>query len=507
MIQGADVSLRRGVAGFAVLCMLAAGGCNGAPPVPVTRSDLAHTLIEFERSLANNPISQGGANAVNREFDRATLAFFSGSLAEVIRQLTDLRLKLDGPEVLPVDQVAGVLKVRIEPPVWIAGSQTKPTARITHMVEVPAPSASEPFVFRICDAAGAVKLERTFAVQTGPITRVDQAIAIDVDASQIPPGQYLLQIAPRGREFVLAGRWSVVAQSLESLRSQNESRLDSLVATAGIGLRDAIFNCRGRNGLLRDRPSEESLAEYLIDAHQLATSVDREIVQLKEGRNPYRRLAGDHWRRMQLGGGGVACRVYAPPLARGDTAVPLVLVLHGAGGDENMFMDAYGRGLIKTLAENHGFLVASPLTYPFLMNPALADELVNVLAGDYAIDLSRVYVLGHSLGGGAASRIARERPNLAAAVCCMASGDFSGATQTCPALIFAGGIDPISNARALERGARNAAAGGLAVEYRQLDDYGHTLLVDKVLADAINWLLASKPAARPATTQSSRKRG
>jgi len=486
--------------------MLAASGCNGAPPVPVTRSDLAHALIEFERTLASHPITPGGANAVNREFDRASLAFFSGSLAEVIRQLTDLRLRLDGPEVSPVDQVAGVLKVRIEPPVWVAGSQAKPTARVTHMVEASAPSASEPFTLRICDAAGAVKVERSFTVQTGPTTRVDQSIAIDVDASETPPGQYLLQIAPRGRDFVLAGRWTVVAKSLETIRTDHEARLDALSSTADASLRDAIFNCRGRNALLRDKPSEESLSEYLFDANDLAISLDREISELKQGRNPYRRLGGDHWRRMQLGGGGVACRVFAPPSATGDTAVPLVLALHGAGGDENMFMDAYGRGLIKTLAEKHGFLVASPLTYPFLMNPALADALVNVLAGDYAIDRSRVYVLGHSLGGGAASRIARERSNLAAAVCCMASGDFSGAKQTCPVLIFGGGIDPISNARALERGARDAGAAGLPVEYRQLDDFGHTLLVDKALPDAVTWLLGPKPAAKSATTRSSRLR-
>lgn len=39
---------------------------------------------------------------------------------------------------------------------------------------------------------------------------------------------------------------------------------------------------------------------------------------------------------------------------------PLLVVLHGAGGDENMFPEAYGAGIIKRIAEKHGLLVASP---------------------------------------------------------------------------------------------------------------------------------------------------
>src|SRR6185369_4626193 len=108
-----------------------------------------------------------------------------------------------------------------------------------------------------------------------------------------------------------------------------------------------------------------------------------------------------------------------------------------------------------------------------------------------------VYVVGHSLGSGAASRIARERRGLAAAVCCIAGGNFNGARESTPVLIFGGGIDPIVNAGDLRRGADAAKKAGAPVEYRQVDDYGHTLLVDRVLVEGVQWLLERRldPAA------------
>lgn len=488
-----------------LICALGVTGCIGQPPVPVTRSDLALALIEFETTVANHPITPGGAEAVNRDFDRATLAFFSGSFGEVIRQLNDLRRRLIEPQSQPADLIAGSLKVRIDPPVWIVGSSAKPVARITHMFELAASKATLPFVLRLRSSAGAVVFERGFSVEAGPTTRVDQSISLD--ASEIPAGLYYMEIAPRGGTGVVTGRWLAAARSLDANRRENDARLEKLekALSASGELADAVVNARGRNGLLSDRPSEDALAEWLTDLPALSKQLQNELAALEAGRNPYRRLTGDHWRSLKLGGGQVPCRVFAPAMAAGDEPRPLMIALHGAGGDENMFMDAYGRGLIKSLAEKNGFIVASPLTYPFLLNPALANELADVVGRDYAIDRSRVYVVGHSLGGGAASRIARERMGLAAAVCCIAGGDFNGATKSTPALIFGGELDPIGDPRDLKRGASAASAAGLSVEYRQVEDYGHTLMVDKVLPDAVQWLLNQRlesPSTRPRSHRS-----
>lgn len=479
----------------AIACLallFCSSGCIGQPPVPVTRSDLAQALIEFEKALAANPITPGGERAVNREFDRASLAFFSGSFAEVIRQLGDLRLRLSGPTPAPGDVIAGSLKARVEPPVWVLGSDAKPAARITNMFEPAVPTAAMPFVLRIRDSKGEVRLERTFTVSAGPMTRVDQSIEVESSKGDWEPGVYALTAGPRDGTELQIGRWTIAPKSLASTRIEKDTRLEAIEKELPQGLESALANCRGRNGLLSDRPSEDTLAEYLADLPALAAAVDREINALKEGNNPYRRQSGDHWRMLRLAGTNVPCRVFAPAAAVGDSARPLVIALHGAGGDENMFMDAYGRGLIKTLAEKHGFLVASPSTFPFLFNPSLADALVNALARDYEVDRARVYVIGHSLGAGAASRIARERRGLAAAVCCMAGGDFNAAGTSTPALIFGGGLDPIGNANSLRRSAESARKAGVPVEYRQLDDYGHTLLVDRVLPDAVQWLLERK---------------
>ncbi len=55
-------------------------------------------------------------------------------------------------------------------------------------------------------------------------------------------------------------------------------------------------------------------------------------------------------------------RLYVPTTWDGQSKLPLIVMLHGAGADENRYMDMNNRQMLR-LAEQHGYVVVSPLGY------------------------------------------------------------------------------------------------------------------------------------------------
>jgi predicted peptidase len=127
-------------------------------------------------------------------------------------------------------------------------------------------------------------------------------------------------------------------------------------------------------------------------------------------------------------------RLYVPTSWDGKSQLPLVVILHGAGSDENWYVDANDKQLVH-LAEQHGYILVSPLGYtrmgaygtPLRLpavfgNPEIAakqraavsaeqertmelseKDVINVLEivlNEYPVDRSSMFLTGHSMGSG-----------------------------------------------------------------------------------------------------------
>jgi predicted esterase len=240
------------------------------------------------------------------------------------------------------------------------------------------------------------------------------------------------------------------------------------------GLVKLLAALRQRETLETDYPAARLLAEAEAAAAVAA------------GRRYYGSpRVGQFWLTLPLEKGAVPLRLLAPEAARHGRPLPLVIALHGAGGSENMFFDAYGRGAIVRLCEERGWLLAAPRGGLLTVTPPLP-ELIDAVGRLYLIDTQRVFIVGHSLGAMRAVSVARRTPRAFAAVAALAGGlpvEPAPGLQDLPFFIGTGADDPIL------RGSGRALADSLdwagvkTVVTRTYDDAEHLTVVEAALPD------------------------
>jgi len=459
--------------------------------VEITRADLAAAYLRLEQAyFANQPGGELRAN-VNRTFDAATLAFFTGRNGDAVRMIDGTTETLLAMPTAPADVALTSLKITVEPPVWRVGQVESATVRLQSLYE---PKLAQPVeasaTLRLISPEGKTVSEQAVPLTLGPGHAIDTQIKLTSDGRPLAAGVYRVVLGSESRPRAAARVCVVSGETLEVQRAANAGRLDGIKATPDLA--DALATARARNGLLSDRPSETNSAQFLADLDALARDVRQEIDALAAGKNPYTRRPGDLWRVFPTKGGTVPLRVFAPPQATGDNPAPLLIVLHGMGGDENMFFEGYGLGMIRQIAADQGLLVAAPLTYRFGSNPENFDALVDQLSRDYAVDRQRIYVLGHSLGAGATAGLARSRAEQIAAACCVAGGSFPSSPNWAPTLAVIAELDAVVPGKPLEAAVQKGASAGAPLEARVMAGYGHTLVVGATLADCVDWLLGHR---------------
>jgi predicted peptidase len=201
-------------------------------------------------------------------------------------------------------------------------------------------------------------------------------------------------------------------------------------------------------------------------------------------------------------------RLYVPSTWDGERSLPILLFLHGAGANESTYVDMTD-GLLRKLAEQHGYIVVSPLGFTPLgafgnplrlpavfgesaaaaaqraaVTPQRRRELVlselevitvlEIVTEEYGADRSRTFLAGHSMGSGGAWHLAARYPERWRAVAPM-SGPFIDKTsypfdriRRLPIFVTEGtGAAPsLAGSRAL---AEFMDAGGFDFDYLEVD--------------------------------------
>lgn len=447
----------------------------------VTRRDLARALQRLEQALHAAPRPASAWRDVHTRFDRVTGLFFSGRAEQAVLLLASMtRQLLDEPS----DQAAARDRLRARATPHWAPTGRAATLSITLERLDADPLTTPPDLRVVFVPAADPHAQRP--VWESPAHAQPQA-RLDTPPD-LPAGTLLVMARVGQTQWTTLERVPVLTDSPERLADAFQARLDAASDTLPPAAEPLAQIIRSRFTLLRDQPSESDSSRFLADLPSLAGQIDAELTALAAGSPPFRPDGVDRWMLLPLPDGPVPARVRFP--APTHAKPPGVLVaLHGAGGDENLFPDAYGAGVARDLAQEHNLVLLSPRTEALLARPQRLIDALELLTSLHPIDPDRVYVVGHSMGGGAAAILARALPDALAAVVAIAGVPQRLAPGPIPPLLaIAAERDGLISPAGISRMVAAATQAGLPVASVVAPAAGHTTVVNVSLPAAIAWL-------------------
>lgn len=286
---------------------------------------------------------------------------------------------------------------------------------------------------------------------------------LDVDGARLRQVEQGLSIVPDAAARLERLRGRLDEGAPRSLERETAERLVGLVGELAAG---KTLEC--------DHPAAWMLteAEHLLDRGE-ERLLDAERSGLFRLRVPLER-------------GHLDARLAVPPL-EGEEPRPLVVLMHGAGGSDNLFFEGYGQGLAVRLALERGWVAVAPRA-PLFGQVDVAG-LVDALADRYRIDRSAVLLVGHSMGAAQALAAARAEPELYRGLAAIGGGRPSssdGALAGVPVLVATGTEDfARPGAEALVGSLEQA---GVAVTYDLRPEIEHLMIVQECLPEVFGFL-------------------
>jgi predicted peptidase len=237
----------------------------------------------------------------------------------------------------------------------------------------------------------------------------------------------------------------------------------------------------------------KTAGEIELNPNRELDRIEAELSALRAGKNPFADERGELERAYQAPDGRlVPYRVYVPTSYDGSSSRPLVVMLHGALGDERYYFSGlFDPELIKGEAERRGIVLAGVNGRGRFGNYTGASQqdvfdVTDVVTRSYKIDPARTYLFGHSMGGFGAWLVASARPDVFAALAALSGGPpVQGDALTAllaklkgvPAMIVHGaqdGIIPIQLSRNMAEAAKKA---GVKVNHLEVPDGDHLSVV------------------------------
>ena len=229
-------------------------------------------------------------------------------------------------------------------------------------------------------------------------------------------------------------------------------------------------------------------AHELDQAEGLADMLLRRI-------DPLRILTGDMRLAYSASDDGelVPFRIYIPEDRDLSKTYPLVIALHGAGGDENSFMDRYD-GLFKANARERGYYVVAVNGRGGAYRGRSEQDTLDVLdivQHVFPVEKDRTYLTGHSMGGGGTIRIGFDHPERFAALAAIAgfgNADQLAKAKDMPLLLTQGDQDqlvPVTSARAFYQRAREL--GMPEVKYVEMAGVDHYVVGPRSMELVFDW--------------------
>ena len=334
-----------------------------------------------------------------------------------------------------------------------------------------------------------------------------QPLLIEASLPQVDDGDYQLMLTLKPGEGEPITKTSVIRVARGLTAQQQSIKARAVKITADLQLRK-------QDDLLRAMAAVDYHAGMLdlVNAGQLG--IERQdfkkeltyaaslLDQIAKGENPLRTMRDDfRWAyRSTVDQELQPYRVYVPSKYDPTKPTPLVVALHGMGGDENSYFAFYDNGIVKREAEAHGFLVVCPKgrgSASMYTGDAERDvlDVIAAMKRDYKIDEDRVYLTGHSMGGYGTWALATRYPAMFAAIAPISGGGNPAALKAIthvPEIVIHGDKDPtvpVERSRVMVRAAKEL---GIEIKYVEVPGGNHTDVAAPATKEIFDWFAAHK---------------
>ena len=211
--------------------------------------------------------------------------------------------------------------------------------------------------------------------------------------------------------------------------------------------------------------------------------------------------------------------LYVPRSFEAKKKTPLVVALHGLLSTPDQIIRYPG---LTRLAEKHGFIVVAPWGYnnrgwygslgqksrdmqPDNLGELSEKDVMNVLAivrKDFPIDDQRIYLLGHSMGGGGAFHLAIKYPEMWAAVATIAPAVYASRDRLekikhLPVIIVQGAKDGLVPVKQTRRWVEKMKQLKMKYVYIEVADGGHIFVAFSNLPKIFDFLAQQSKKETP----------
>ncbi|MDW8106800.1 MAG: alpha/beta fold hydrolase [Armatimonadota bacterium] len=451
-----------------------------------TRADLAVRLLEVEACWEAHRSSPEARLRATRPLTEGLTAFFSGRYDALARNfaLACFALQSDAPPT-PEQLYAGALGVRLPRLVAQEALQRGEAAlqmRLFLFYAAEAPSTPLQLRWRVLPVGAAQPLREGTLERPEPNTTA----TLLTDA---PEGDYEVVFELwQGKQRLRQWRqpFSVVAQ----LNTRLEALASALEAHS--------------NADLTERATVQNALEVLRNAHKgeppetaypllrLLQFAERIAAGWEEARPAWKPAPGDYWMATLYRERKVVFRLFIPPQFQPDRPVPVVLALHGAGGNEHLFFEGYGLGIVLKEAARRGWAVIAPRADASLAHIGGALEAAQKLL---PVDPKRIYLMGHSMGGAHSfAAIAQFPDKFRAAVIFAGAGQPNQVPTDLPILMTVGEQELPMLKTNIENAHRRLQGLNLkTLEFKRYDACDHIMIVREAMLDAFEFLDRAPP--------------
>ena len=426
----------------------------------------------------------------------------AGRYGEAMKNLMHGMAVVRGTQWTPMIALGAALTMKLDRVVLEPSSAVKLTLAQLFPLDQPVEGKLSGTISLLPIAGGdPMKVLRPLDAVAGDFTA---PVTLDVALPDVADGNYrvAVSLAEASGKPIAKNAAVRIEKGLTKRVAADKAAMRALASKENDALRAAMPSIEYRIDLV-DLANAHEVGVERVDFDAELKDAEAMLVAEKEGRDPFAARRGDFRKayRSTVDNSLQPYRIFVPASYDGSKSYPLVVALHGMGGDENSYFDsrAYGGAFAKE-AERRGYIAVCPKgRNPASMyaGPAETDvlDVIAEVRRAYRIDPGRIYLTGHSMGGFGTWSVAMSHPELFAAIAPVSGGgNPAGMAKIAkiPELVVHGDNDktvPVEQSRKMVAAAK---AQGVEIRYIEIPGGDHSSAPSRTFTDVFDWFDAHK---------------